>query len=140
MRPPAYVLWAVLACISYSLVAPLVRVATAQVPSNVAAFLSNGVLLVVIIGVVAVSSESIGPYVMTRGAGFLYLAGLFLGIGILAYYRALELGPVSIVVPIFAMFIVGGSVIGFALLDETITIRRVGGILLAILAVYLIST
>jgi transporter family protein len=61
-------------------------------------------------------------------------------VGIVAYYRALALGPVSIVVPIFAMFIVTSSAVGILALDETLTARRGAGILLAIAAVYLTAT
>lgn len=135
-----YVIWALIACLAYSFVPPLIRVGTQEIPSVPAAFISNFVLLVVIFGVLLYSREDLVPYFWNGSAAYLYAAGLFLGIGILSYYRALELGPVSVVVPIFAMFIVGGSVIGFAVLEETITARKVLGILLGVLAISLIST
>ena len=140
MRPENYILWAVVACIAYSFVPPLVRIGTQEVPSNTAALLSNVVLVVLIALVLLVNSESPSSYLTSTNAMALYLAGVFLGIGILSYYRALELGPVSVVVPIFAMFLVGGSVIGFAVFNETITPRKVIGIAFGITAIYLISS
>lgn len=134
-----YILWAIVAFVAYSVVPPLVRVATADIPSTVAAFLSNVVLVIVILGVILVRNEEVVPYLDTQAAGYLYLAGLALGVGILAYYRALELGPVSVVVPIFAMFIVGGSVLGFVFLEEDLTLRKGLGIVFGVLAIWLIS-
>ncbi|MFP8953839.1 EamA family transporter [Natrialbaceae archaeon A-arb3/5] len=139
MRTGNYILWALLACIAYSFVPPLVRVGTREIPSNVAAFISNFVLLVITFAVLVYNSESLSPHVTSNGAIYLYLAGICLGVGILSYYRALELGPVSIVVPIFAMFIVGGSVIGFVVLNEAVTARKVLGVILGVVAIYLIS-
>lgn len=135
----SYVLWALVACVTYSFVPPLVRVATREIPSVSAAFISNLVLVVAILVVILVSGHEVVPHMRSGASLYLYAAGLFLGVGILAYYRALELGPVSVVVPIFAMFIVGGSVIGYTLLDETITLTNGVGVLLGVAAVYLIS-
>lgn len=66
-------------------------------------------------------------------------AGVFLGIGILALYRSLALGPVSVVTPIFAMFLVFSSVIGFVFLGESFTARKAVGIAFAVASVYLVS-
>lgn len=134
-----YILWALVACVTYSFVPPLVRVATREIPSVPAAFISNFVLVMVILVVSLASGQNILLHMRSGPALYLYAAGLFLGIGILAYYRALELGPVSVVVPIFAMFIVGGSVLGFLFLDETSSLTNGIGILLGVVAIYLIS-
>jgi len=124
--------------VTYSFVPPLVRVATRDIPGVPAAFISNLVLVVAILAVILASGQSVVTHMASDAWLYLYAAGLFLGIGILAYYRALELGPVSVVVPVFAMFIVGGSVIGYALLNETVTLTNALGILLGIAAIYLI--
>ncbi|MFC6768429.1 EamA family transporter, partial [Natrinema soli] len=73
----------------------------------------------------------------TSAAGIVYVAGLFLSSGILAYYQALERGPVSVVVPIYGLFIVGSSVIGIAFLGEELTATRAAGIVAAAVAIYL---
>ena len=68
-----------------------------------------------------------------------YLGGAFLAVGIASYYRALSLGAVSVVVPIFGLFIVLSSVWGFLFVGEPITLRKVLGIVLAGVAVYLVA-
>ena len=135
-----YVLWALLGMASYTMVAPLMKIALTDVPSDVAVLLSNLILVAVAGGLVAVSDTSVSGFLTHSKAPYVYAAGLFLAVGIIAYYRALSLGPVSIVVPVFAMFIVTSSAVGVVALDETLTLRRGAGILLAIVAVYLTAT
>jgi transporter family protein len=61
-------------------------------------------------------------------------------VGILSYYRALASGPVSVVTPIFGMFLVGTSILGVVFLDETLSTQKITGIGLAVVAVYLVAT
>ncbi|WP_251331052.1 EamA family transporter [Haloplanus pelagicus] len=137
-----YLQWALVALLSYSAVAPLVGFATTgepKVPSFVAALITNGILLVATVAVVLYQGQSVSAYLGHPKAPYLYLAGIFLAVGILAYYRALALGPVSAVVPIFGTFLVISSAIGVVFLDETITLRKVAGIGCAVLGIYLVS-
>jgi transporter family protein len=46
---------------------------------------------------------------------------------------------VSVVVPIFGLFLVASSVVGIVFLDETLTARKALGIVLAVVAVFLTS-
>lgn len=134
-----YVVYAVVALLAYSLVPPLVDLATEEIPSNTAALISNAVLVTVAAAAVVYTGEWDASNLTGRHAVYVYIAGVFLAVGILAYYRALELGPVSVVVPIFGMFIVGSAAVGVALFDESVTLRKVLGVGLAVVAVYLVS-
>lgn len=134
-----YLGWSLIALASYSIVSPLVSFVTRDVPSTVAALITNGILVIAAFGVVLASGESIVPYLAHKKAPYMYLAGVLLAVGILAFYHALSLGPVSIVVPIFGLFIVTSSAIGIAFLDEPLTARKVAGIALALVAIYLTS-
>ncbi|MBX0296076.1 EamA family transporter [Haloarcula nitratireducens] len=132
-----YLAWAVVALLAYSLVPPLVKVATADLPSNVVLLISNGILITVVVVVVILSDVSVTPYLTHSKAVYAYGAGIALAVGIIAYYRALAAGPISVVVPVFGMFIATSSIIGIAFLDESLTARKVTGIALAMVAVYL---
>lgn len=137
-----YLPWAILALVAYALVPPLLNVATTgsvRMPSNVAALYSNLVLVIGTVAIVVYNREAALTYVSHPTFKYVVLAGVFLTIGIVAYYRALSLGPVSVVSPIFGMFLVLSSVIGIAFLNESLTARKVAGIGLAIVAVYLVS-
>jgi len=134
-----YLVWAVIALLGYTLVPPLVKLATADIPNEVVLLISNGMLVVVAVGIVLVSDISVAPYLTDDRAIYAYGAGIALTVGIVAYYRALAAGPVSVVVPIFGMFIATSSIVGIAVLDEPLTGRKVAGIGLAVAAVYLTS-
>ncbi|ADJ14883.1 EamA family transporter [Halalkalicoccus jeotgali] len=132
-----YLLWALVGLVAYTFVAPLMSIATTEVPSNVAVIVSNSMLVVAAFVVVVFSNEPVAEYLTHPDAPYMYAAGICLAVGILAYYRALSMGPVSVVVPIFGMFLVTSSLVGFVALDEAITARKVAGIGFAVLAVYL---
>lgn len=132
-----YLLWVILALLAYSIVAPLVRVVTQTVPPDVGLFLSTLVFLVIATGVMLATGAADPALLWTIEAGFVYVAGVFLTVGILAYTEALQRGPVSTVVPIFGMFIVGSSLLGIVFLEESLTATRAAGIGCAVIAIYL---
>ncbi|WP_138004881.1 EamA family transporter [Halalkalirubrum salinum] len=137
-----YLPYALLAMGAYALVSPLMRVATTgpdAVPSDVAVVISNTLLIIMAIGVLWYTGQGFVAHLSSPNIVYVLAAGVFLGIGILALYRSLALGPVSVVTPIFAMFLVFSSVIGFLLLGEEFTTRKALGIVFAILAVYFVS-
>jgi len=134
-----YLVWALIALLGYTAVPPLVKLATADIPSDVVLLISNGMLVVAAIGIIVTSDVSVAPYLTHERSLYAYGAGIALTVGIISYYRALAAGPVSVVVPIFGMFIATSSVLGIAFLDEPLTGRKVAGIGLAVAAVYLTS-
>jgi len=115
------------------------EVATSEVPSDVAVLISNLVLVAAAAAIVLVGEDPVRQYLIHPTAVYAYAAGLCLAVGILAYYRALALGPVSVVTPVFGLFIVISSALGVAVLDEPLTARKVAGVGLAVVAVYLTS-
>ncbi|MFB6302292.1 MAG: EamA family transporter [Haloferacaceae archaeon] len=137
-----YLPWALLALAAYSAVPPLMSAATTgdpRIPSTVAALVSNAILVAGSAVVVGYVGHDLGGYVSHPKLPLVVAAGLFLTVGILSYYRALALGPVSAVTPIFGLFLVVSSVVGVILLDESLTARKVVGIALAVVAVYLVT-
>lgn len=137
-----YLPYALLAMGAYAFVSPLMRVATNgpdAIPSDVAVIVSNTLLVMMTIGVLWYTDQRFITHLSSPKMAHVIAAGLFLGIGIIALYRALALGPVSVVTPIFAMFLVFASLIGFLLLGEEFTARKAVGIVFAVLAVYFVS-
>ncbi|MFB6097382.1 MAG: EamA family transporter [Haloferacaceae archaeon] len=132
-----YLPWIVVALVAYSLTAPLASTVTQSVPPAPALFLATAVFLVIAGGVIVVTGVPDPGLVVSPAAGIVYVAGVFLTVGILSYVTALQQGPVSVVVPIYGMFIVGSAVIGIVFLDESLTATRAAGTLCAVLAIYL---
>ena len=131
-----YIGWSVVALLAYTLVAPLMKIATQSIPSDVATAVSNTILVIVALAVVAAADHPVTEYLAHPKAPYMYAAGFCLAVGILAYYRALSMGPVSVVTPVFGLFLVTSSIAGVAVLDEPFTARKAAGIGFALLAVY----
>ena len=134
-----YLVWAIIALLGYTAVPPLVKLATADIPSDVVVLISNGILVIAAVGIILTADVSVTPYLTHERSIYAYGAGIALTVGIISYYRALAAGPVSVVVPIFGMFIATSSILGIAFLDEPLTARKVAGIGLAVAAIYLTS-
>ncbi len=134
-----YLALSIVACVTYSLVAPLVAIGMAELPSTTAVFLSNFVMLVAIGGLIVIRRLPLRPYLRHQYTPHIVLMGLLLTIGLLSYYRAIELGPVSVVVPIFGLFIVISSFVGILAFEERVTPRKVAAIGLSVVAIVLIA-
>lgn len=134
-----YLAWAVVALAGYSFVPPLMNLATQRVPSNVATFGVASMLAMTALILSLISNEPILSQ-LTGSSGIYVLAtGVCLTISILAFFRALSLGPVSIVAPIFGLFLVTSSLIGVFLLGEDFTVFKLIGIGLAMLSIVFLS-
>jgi len=64
---------------------------------------------------------------------FLILSGIATGLSWLCYYRALQIGDASKVIPIDKFSLVLGMVMAFIILKETITVKTIiGGVFITI--------
>lgn len=133
-----YLFWAFLALASYTAVPPLMKAAMRDIPADVAVFVSNGILVLFAFAL-ALRTGALDAVIGHPDAKYLYAGGAFLTVGILAFYRALNAGPVSRVVPIFGLFIATSSVVGMLAFEEPRTLRKGVGILFALVAVVLTS-
>jgi len=120
----------------------LVRLAAATpdgMPAAVVSFYTNLLLVMGSLAVVVASGDSLTGYLTHSKMVYVVAGGLALTIGILSYYEALSLGPVSIVTPIFGLFLVVSSIIGFLLLAEPVTTQKLLAIGFAALAIVLVT-
>lgn len=132
-----YLWYALVALVAYAAVAPLTKVAMRDLPADSVALVTNGMLAVATLALVLATDRPLLAALTHERAPYMYAAGACLTIGILAYYRALAAGPVSVVVPIFGLFLIASSVLGIVFLEETLTVRKGAGIVLAVVAVFL---
>lgn len=130
---------AIVALVGYTFVPPLMNVATQEISSDVATFGVASMLAVTALGLSVASSDPVLEQLSSRSGVYVLLAGGFLTISILAFFRALSMGPVSVVVPIFGLFLVTSSLVGVVWLGENLTVYRTVGIGLAILAIAFLS-
>jgi transporter family protein len=138
----SYLLWAFIGMVGYSITALLVKLATQS-----GRFSSFFVLMIASAMVVATSTiitllrgdmKAFSANNLTGSDDMFALGtGVALVIAVVFYFLALSEGPVSVVVPIFGMFIVGGAVLGVLFLHEPLTLRKGIGILLAAVSIIL---
>jgi len=138
--PVSYVLWALLATGCYSFAFLFMKIALQDLPVFTVMPIAVGTLAVGATIVAAVFGEWSVPPGTNRPIGFALAAGVCLAGAVVGYFRALSSGPVSVVVPIFGMFLVGGALLGIVVLGEGVTTKKVLGIALGAVAVVLIAT
>jgi len=74
-----------------------------------------------------------------KGLGVAVLGGLLGALGGLMLIVALRLGQASVIVPLTSIYPAVTAALSIALLGESVTARKIAGIILAILAVILLS-
>jgi len=136
----SYVLWALLAMGCYSFAFLFMKIALQDLPTFTVMPIAVGTLAVGATSVAALFGEWSVPSIPSWSLGFSLAAGVCLTGAVVGYFRALTTGPVSIVVPIFGMFLVGGALLGIVVLGEALTVKKALGIALGAVAVVLIAT
>lgn len=115
----------------------LANEATRTISPEFAMILSYAASVVVAVGYVGARSD---PIVVERTGVLLALAaGVFAGLGAIAFYVGLSHGRAGIVTTISAMYFVVAAVLGVAVIGESLAPTDVLGIVFAVLAVALIA-
>jgi transporter family protein len=114
------------------LTAILGKLGVAGLNSNLATLIRTVVIFIVTAGIVSLRREWALPRdLAARPIVFLVLSGIATGLSWLCYYRALQLGPASLVAPIDKLSVVFAIVLGVLALGEPLSWRvAVGGILI----------
>ena len=127
-------MWAVLALLSAlfaALTSILAKIGVEGVNSNLATAIRTGVVLVMAWGMVFLTDAQGGLGSISRKSWlFLILSGLATGASWLCYYRALQLGEASKVVPIDKLSVVITLALAFVFLHENVTFKSLAGAIL----------
>lgn len=126
--------FALLSAVFAALTSILAKVGMEGINSNLATAIRTGVVLMMAWGIVWVSGTVGGiSAISTRGWVFLILSGLATGASWLCYYRALQIGEASRVVPVDKFSVVITMVLAFLFLHETVDWKTiVGGVLITV--------
>ena len=127
-------MWFVLALLSAifaALTSILAKVGIEGVNSNLATAIRTVVVVVMAWGMVFLTNAQNGiAEISKRSWLFLILSGLATGASWLCYYRALQLGDASKVVPIDKLSVVITLVLAFVFLQEQFTMKSLVGCIL----------
>lgn len=127
-------MWLILALLSSVFAAAtsiLAKVGIEGVNSNLATAIRTAVVLVMAWGMVFLTNAQGGIAAISRRSWlFLILSGLATGASWLCYYRAIQIGEVSKVVPIDKLSVVITLILAFVLLKERCTPKSILGAVL----------
>lgn len=127
-------MWFVLALLSAifaALTSILAKVGVEGVNSNLATAIRTVVVVVMAWGMVFLTNAQNGIVAISKRSWvFLILSGLATGASWLCYYRALQLGDASKVVPIDKLSVVITLVLSFVFLHEQFTTKSLAGCIL----------
>lgn len=123
-----WIVFAVLSAVFAALTSILAKVGIDGVDSNLATAIRTAVVVVMAWGMVFLTNTQGGlPEISRKSWLFLILSGLATGASWLCYYRALQLGDVSKVVPIDKLSVVITLVLAFIFLHEEFTFKSLIG-------------
>lgn len=135
-----WLIWVLVSLVFYSLMPPLVKTAMVDIPSYVAVTVTNAILCFLAFVVAKAQGYTFTDHLsLDRPSLMLYAAGVVLAVSVISYYKALELGSISSVVPIWGMYIALSSLIGFLAMGEKLTLMKGFGLAFALLAIILLS-
>lgn len=126
-----WVLFAFLSAIFAALTSILAKVGIEGVNSNLATAIRTVVVVVMAWGMVFLTHAQSGlSSIGTKSWVFLVLSGLATGASWLCYYRALQIGQASKVVPIDKLSVIITLVLAFVFLHEDFTMKSLIGCIL----------
>ena len=129
-----WALFALLSAFFAALVAILARIGLEGVNSHLAVAIRTVVVLIMAWGMVFLTgNQGALSQISQRSWVFLVLSGVATGLSWLFFFRALQIGDVSRVVPIDKFSVVITMVLAFAILGEAMSAKVIiGGILITI--------
>lgn len=123
--------FALLSAVFAALTSILAKIGIDGVNSNLATAIRTAVVLVMAWGMVFLTNAQKGiSEIDTKSWVFLILSGLATGASWLCYYRALQIGEASKVVPIDKLSVVITLVMAFVFLHEKFTVKSLIGCIL----------
>lgn len=123
-----WMIFALLSAIFAALTSILAKVGIEGVNSNLATAIRTMVVVIMAWGMVFLTNSQNGIVEITRKSWmFLILSGLATGVSWLCYYKALQIGEASKVVPIDKLSVVITLVLAFIFLHEKFTLKSLIG-------------
>ena len=132
MFKDSWVIYAIQSAFFAALTSILAKIGISDINSNLATAIRTIVVLIMAWGIVFMTGAQSGIQDITAKSWiFLVLSGIATGLSWLFYYKALQLGDASKVVPIDKFSVVISMILAFVILKEDLTFKTVmGGILI----------
>ena len=132
-------MYAILSAIFASLTAILGKVGIQDVESNLGTAIRTVVVALLAWTIVLCTGKAKKiKHISSKGLKFLVLSGITTGLAWLSFYRALQTGPASVVVPIDKLSIVLSVTFAFIFLGEKLTKRSFIGLIVIVFSTILL--
>ena len=126
-----WIIFAILSAVFAALTSILANVGIEGVDSNLATAVRTIVVVIMAWAMVFITNTQSGLSQISRKSWtFLILSGIATGASWLCYYKAIQLGDVSKVVPIDKLSVVVTLILAFVFLHEEFTVKSVIGCIL----------
>ena len=126
-----WIIFAILSAVFAALTSILAKVGIEGVDSNLATAVRTVVVVIMAWAMVFITSAQSGlSQISRKSCIFLILSGIATGASWLCYYKAIQLGDVSKVVPVDKLSIVITLILAFVFLHEEFTVKSVIGCIL----------
>lgn len=128
-----WLIWALLSAVFASLTSILGKIGISDVNSTLGTAIRTFVVLIMAwIAVLVTKSGNGAENITKKDFVFLILSGITTGLSWLCYYKALQDGPASVVVPIDKLSILVTVIFSYAVLKEKLTKKSFTGLILLI--------
>ena len=129
----SWIFYAVLSAVFAALTSILAKVGIQGIESNLGTAIRTIVVLVMAWGIVLLRKKQVNLHVIDRRSWFfIVFSGLATGFSWLCYYRALQEGPASVVVPVDKLSIIVTIAFSRVFLRERLPKRALAGLLLVV--------
>ena len=126
-----WIIFAILSAVFAALTSILAKVGIEGVDSNLATAVRTVVVIIMAWAMVFITNAQSGLSQISRKSWiFLILSGIATGASWLCYYKAIQLGDVSKVVPVDKLSVVITLILAFVFLHEEFTVKSVIGCIL----------
>ena len=126
-----WIIFAILSAVFAALTSILAKVGIEGVDSNLATAVRTIVVVIMAWAMVFITNTQSGLSQISRKSWiFLILSGIATGASWLCYYKAIQLGDVSKVVPVDKLSVVVTLILAFVFLHEEFTVKSVIGCIL----------
>jgi len=140
----AYILWALTGMVGQSFAALFVKLAlrTGHISSFMVLAIATVMAAASSVAIVVARGE-LRPahdqfdWIAVLGA---CAAGIALTVAVSSLLRSLSLGPATIVMPLYGIFVIGGAALGVLILHEPMTWQKALGLAAAVAGNYLVSS
>lgn len=134
-----WVIYALLSALFAAITSILAKIGVENVNSNLATAIRTVVILIMAWGMVFITGKQNEILDIGRKSWiFLVLSGCATGLSWMFYYKALQIGDASKVIPIDKFSVVISMVMAFVILHEAVTFKTVAGGLLISLGTFIL--